>query len=591
MKGQAAPFYVRVNYTYDKSDETLADTFLFAADQNLGTPDNPKTESLNQATRNNTEGRLNLDEQLVDCNIQSIIYRDPATKFLREDKWDSPADTSLFLSDDDLEATTEQAEQGMAGQGAKRPSTEEDQAESMFQEDDVEEGPTPPKQARNAPNEDVLDLLRANLAKQYTCSNNGCDFTNSSEALTLDHCKTQCEHRKKKKTEDFRSGNLPEYEVIHKNRPIQKIKDDNNMLLCEARTWSLPANWQAHQNMAIRGQKELIRWNYNTHKVGLNVRNRRTLLEAHDTGFTDFRLCQFTDDALSKASGTVKPIQNKSKDTGMEWKEDFEPIPHNGLDQATKAWRNWVDINRFIHPGLMDCHAAYRVLQDNKVTLSVKTLEDFFTRHLENRANAATNGAGQLWDYTLAHQALSMITQTNGLANTNNKPFHTNNNNRNARNNRGGRTNTARGSHKGGPNPRNNRANTNTFNNPKQNTTTSTNSQPTNQSNQKPERVIDFFGKRTICVKVSPTTNIQPINQQYNFSTTWAHATAPTAPGAPAAQTPRNSGTSAAPRPPTAKLVARNIPAQTTEAPANTARTTHILSSNGLNQAQPTPNP
>ena len=37
----------------------------------------------------------------------------------------------------------------------------------------------------------------------------------------------------------------------------------------------------------------------------------------------------------------------------MAWEEEFDDIPHYGTDQAKLAWRNWVDLNRFVHPGLL----------------------------------------------------------------------------------------------------------------------------------------------------------------------------------------------------------------------------------------------
>ena len=56
----------------------------------------------------------------------------------------------------------------------------------------------------------------------------------------------------------------------------------------------------------------------------------------------------------------------------------------------------------------MDAGAAYLVISDTP-KLSVRILDTFFTRHIENRANAAGNAAVPLWDYQAASQALSLI--------------------------------------------------------------------------------------------------------------------------------------------------------------------------------------
>ena len=362
----------------------------------MGSPENPKPASIKQAAIDTCKAKLAEDEQLQECSIHSLIHRNKTTKLLQEDRW-TPKDPPQPTSPDNAKGPTKSGkpqDKNDESQEREEPTSDHSNGDTEQPDNPKPTNTIPVSQPQDELNTEVVKLILANLGKQYLCPNQECDFTSNSETITLDHRKYQCEYTTDKKTDSFRSGNLPEYEVIQKSRTVHKLKDDNNMLLCEARAWSLPANWLAHQNIAIRGQKDLLRWNYNTDKVGLTVRNRRTTLEAHDPGFTDFRLCQFTDEALAKASGTVKPIQNKSKDTGMEWKEDHEPIPTNGLDQALKAWRNWVDLNRFIHPGLLDCHAAYRVLQDNDIGLTVNALEVFFTRHLENRANATTNGAG-----------------------------------------------------------------------------------------------------------------------------------------------------------------------------------------------------
>ena len=55
------------------------------------------------------------------------------------------------------------------------------------------------------------------------------------------------------------------------------------MCLSPARCWSLPSNWLAHQTLAIKGQKELVRWNYDWAKIGLVVKNKKLIVEIHDT--------------------------------------------------------------------------------------------------------------------------------------------------------------------------------------------------------------------------------------------------------------------------------------------------------------------
>ena len=142
------------------------------------------------------------------------------------------------------------------------------------------------------------------------------------------------------------------------------------MLLSPARVWSLPANWQAHQALAIRGQMDFPRCNYNLDRVGLIVRNKKLLLEMHDTkckpsilpsyvielnnsafAGTDWELKQFTTENLGKAHGTARAIQDKQ--AGVTWKEEFDGIPSGAYEVAKIAVRNWADINRHIHPALL----------------------------------------------------------------------------------------------------------------------------------------------------------------------------------------------------------------------------------------------
>ena len=68
----------------------------------------------------------------------------------------------------------------------------------------------------------------------------------------------------------------------------------------------------------------------------------------------------------------------------MVWREECDEIDDKAVDTARKAWRNWVDMNAFVHPGLMDCVAAYRCVTDTP-NLTVKALTEFFTKHIGNQ--------------------------------------------------------------------------------------------------------------------------------------------------------------------------------------------------------------
>ena len=114
------------------------------------------------------------------------------------------------------------------------------------------------------------------------------------------------------------------------------------MILTSARCWSLPTNWAAHQAIAVLGQSDTRRCNYNTDRMGLVVRNKRLLLEIHDTRFTDLELKFFTKENLMKANGhSSRPIQDNLNPNGMSWKDEYQDIPSNGQDIARLAWRNW----------------------------------------------------------------------------------------------------------------------------------------------------------------------------------------------------------------------------------------------------------
>ena len=89
----------------------------------------------------------------------------------------------------------------------------------------------------------------------------------------------------------------------------------------------------------------------------------------------------FTKDTLALLHGKAKPIQGAGDNGNVAWREEYDEIDDKAVDKAKNAWRNWVDMNAFIHPGLMDCVAAYRCVTDTP-NLSVKTLTDFFNKHL-----------------------------------------------------------------------------------------------------------------------------------------------------------------------------------------------------------------
>ena len=54
----------------------------------------------------------------------------------------------------------------------------------------------------------------------------------------------------------------------------------------------------------------------------------------------------FTTDNLSKSGGNLKAIKDSSRTAGMSWLEEYDPIPEKDVEEAKKAWRNWVDLNR-----------------------------------------------------------------------------------------------------------------------------------------------------------------------------------------------------------------------------------------------------
>ena len=96
---------------------------------------------------------------------------------------------------------------------------------------------------------------------------------------------------------------------------------------------------------------------------------------------THLELKAFTKENLVLTHGKAKPIQSTGTSTNVVWREECDEIDDKAVDTARRAWRNWVDMNAFVHPGLMDCVAAYRCVTDTP-NLTVKVLTEFFTKHL-----------------------------------------------------------------------------------------------------------------------------------------------------------------------------------------------------------------
>ena len=118
------------------------------------------------------------------------------------------------------------------------------------------------------------------------------------------------------------------------------------MMLTEARCWSLPVNWQAHQAIAVLGQVDGRRSNYNTDHLGLVVRNKPLVLRLHDCRYTELELKFFTKENLMKANGqSSRAIQDITSASGMAWKDEFQDIPANGEMVARLAFRNWNTVN------------------------------------------------------------------------------------------------------------------------------------------------------------------------------------------------------------------------------------------------------
>ena len=113
------------------------------------------------------------------------------------------------------------------------------------------------------------------------------------------------------------------------------------MRLTPSRAWSAPSNWLAYQTLAVRGQKDLVKWNYPFERAGLVVKNKRLVIDIHDTAFTDFELKHLASENLRKSSGTAKAIKSNTAASGVAWEETFDNIPTNAVDEAKKAWSEY----------------------------------------------------------------------------------------------------------------------------------------------------------------------------------------------------------------------------------------------------------
>ena len=76
-------------------------------------------------------------------------------------------------------------------------------------------------------------------------------------------------------------------------------------------------------------------------RAGLVVKNKRLIIDIHDTSFTDFELKHLLTDNLQKSSGTAKAIKSTTAPSGVAWEETFDNIPTNAVDEARKAWSKY----------------------------------------------------------------------------------------------------------------------------------------------------------------------------------------------------------------------------------------------------------
>ena len=100
------------------------------------------------------------------------------------------------------------------------------------------------------------------------------------------------------------------YEIKTRTTTLVDEKDDNNMILAEARFFPFPSNIRQHQQKAVQPKTDppyFARWNYPFSAVGLtNVKAKPTIIELHDTRKTNLELKHFTSSNLALISGKAK---------------------------------------------------------------------------------------------------------------------------------------------------------------------------------------------------------------------------------------------------------------------------------------------
>ena len=516
-------FWVVAQYSLTRAGEEEAGRHYFNGTDQLKVNGLLSDEKLQQAAKNQILNKFTGTGRVLRAHaISAIIDRD-SQGLLQETTYTGNTEGAPpLLTPEDL-ATAATAAKRLSGlqEGANiNPGPE-----AMY--DHPEEPPHKRKKVANTEGAAVQDLL-SRAQRNWDCTAEDCDFTTSSEMILLEHFKTSCPGNPARaaETNEALKVKFAEHEVTIKNRVLENVQDDNNMLLTPARCWSAPANWLAYQSLALKGQT-FIRWNYDFTKLGLIVKNKRLVLEIHNPAckytlpsvtltllspfaVTEIHLKHFTKDNLQKSSGTAKPIKDNTTQGGVAWEEDFDSIKANATEDAKLAWSkhyiptykvdhaylrnlgNWVDINRLVHPALLDCVAAYKAIVDAP-KLDVKTLCDFFTRHVENRASAAAaGGATNLWgklthrnisplmthvsDYPAASNALAMILQAQlnqQILGNNFKPNKSYKSNHGSNNNRGYRgRGSNRGGYRGGYSTRNNSSHNTGGNNNTQASTT-----------------------------------------------------------------------------------------------------------------------
>ena len=358
------------------------------------------------------ESHLDEGARSFQTRIKELIWRDRSTGRFRSKPWAQPTSetkgTPTGLTPEELQDIAREADsrdrEGYVSDSEE--STEEVDANDpgvpggrVQQEDMTSSSPGPfspsPKRHRMGD----IDLQAEAMARAFTmymakdrvhdCAykTNGCLYTHRDLDVLKQHIDS-CPQKPKEDGKEDILANLAfdkysKNEIIRKTREVNNETDDNYALLAEPRFWSAPASWTQHQAGAVRSKVGLfMRWNYHFDRIGLTVRNKAVTLEVHDTKRTCLELKMFTKTNLALLHGKAKPIQAAGGDnSSVAWREEYDEISDKAVDTAKLAWRNWVDMNAFIHPGLMDCVAAYRCVTDTP-NLTVKVLTDFFNKHL-----------------------------------------------------------------------------------------------------------------------------------------------------------------------------------------------------------------